>query len=62
VPNSKRPSKSRGLLQDWELELFWNLLTACQRRSRASAQVRFISPLCPGQHRGLRPRPNGAVE
>jgi hypothetical protein len=24
-------------------------------RSRASAQVSFISPLCPGQHRGLRP-------
>jgi hypothetical protein len=26
-----------------------------QHRSRASAQVGFISPLCPGQHRRLRP-------
>ena len=26
-------------------------------RSRASAQVGFISPLCPGQHRRLRPFP-----
>ena len=26
-----------------------------QHRSRASAQVGFISSLCPGQHRRLRP-------
>ena len=27
------------------------------RRSRASVQAGFISPLCPGQHRRLRPSP-----
>ena len=27
-----------------------------QHRSRASAQVGFISSLCPGQHRRLRPQ------
>ncbi len=50
-------SESARCNSGWGLQFKWPPATVAARkhRSRASAQVGFISPLCPGQHWRLRP-------
>ena len=50
-------SESARCNSGWGLQFKWPPATVAARkhRSRASAQVGFISPLRPGQHRRLRP-------